>query len=119
MRTTIRPAEGLFARWKLFADEAPAQGISVCESDTGEFGTREIVRRSEWDVGKIYWSFSISPDARTVASSSRDSFLRLLDLESGWKRITCLSDRHFLAVVWHPTPSHPRAGPPLLGDRQS
>jgi RNA polymerase sigma factor (sigma-70 family) len=67
---------------KLFAVEAPPKVISVCESVTGK-----IIRRIEADVGKIYWSLSISPDARTVAGSNWDGTLWLWDLESGRERV--------------------------------
>jgi WD40 repeat protein len=67
---------------KLFAVEAPPRVISVYESVTGK-----LVRRLETDVEKIYWSCSISPDARTVTASCWDGSLRLFDLESGRQRV--------------------------------
>jgi WD40 repeat protein len=63
---------------KLFAVEAPPRVISICESASGK-----LLRRIEADVGNIYWSLAISPNARTVAGSNWDGMLRLWDLESG------------------------------------
>jgi WD40 repeat protein len=70
------------AHGKLFAVETPARVISVYESVTGK-----VVRRLEGDVGKVYYSLCISPDARTVAGSNWDGSLRLWDLESGRERV--------------------------------
>ncbi|HEY7425712.1 MAG TPA: WD40 repeat domain-containing protein [Gemmataceae bacterium] len=66
---------------KLFAVEAPPRSISVYESITGK-----TVRRLQGDVGQIYNSLAISPDARTIAGFNRDESLRLWDLESGRQR---------------------------------
>jgi WD40 repeat protein len=69
------------ANGKLFVVEAPARVISVYESVTGKG-----VCRFEGDVSDIYYSLSISPDARTIAGSCWDGSVRLWDLESGRQR---------------------------------
>ncbi len=67
---------------KLFAFEAPPQGIMVHESISGK-----LVRQLEADVKKIYYSVAISPDGRAVVGSNMDGTLRIWDLESGQERI--------------------------------
>src|SRR5262249_3157951 len=74
---------------------APPRKISVYESATGK-----LVRRIEADVGNIYWSISISPDARTVAGSNWDGSLRLWDLESGRERVKITNFRGSLTHVF-------------------
>jgi WD40 repeat protein len=63
---------------KLFAVEAQPRVISVYRSITGK-----VVQRLKGDVGKIYYSLCISPDARHVAGSNWDGSLRLWDLATG------------------------------------
>ena len=76
-----RPADGLFAGREALRGQSAARVISVYESVTGK-----TVRRLEGDVGNIYRSLYISPDARTVAGSNGNDSLRLWDLESGRER---------------------------------
>jgi WD40 repeat protein len=66
---------------KLFAVEAPQRVISVHESVSGK-----MIHQLQADVGNVYWSLCISPDARTLAASNWDGSLRLWDLRNGRER---------------------------------
>jgi WD40 repeat protein len=79
----------------LFAVEAPPRVISIHESASGK-----TIRRLKGDVEKIYYSLSISPDARTVAGSNWDGSLRLWDLESGRERAKIPTLQGFVTHVF-------------------